>query len=256
MKSLRPFPALCLALLLLFAGAVRGGDDAASLIKQGDVFDRKVQPAEALILYHEAEKLRPDNVPLMLRIARQYRHRAAEESSTAEKIRLSETGKDYATRAVGLAPDESETHLSLAISHAKMLPLLGSKEKLEASKSVKIAVDKAISLDPGQDLAWHVLGRWHQRLAEVGAVKRAAARILYGEIPEGSSEEAVICFQKAIKLNPNRLSHYLELGMVYANMGKNAEARECLEKGLAMPNVDAGDPECKERARETLANLK
>lgn len=245
------------AVLLLFLALLpaRGQEDASALIKKGDVFDRKIKPAEALELYLAAEKLKPDNVPLMLRIARQYRHRAAEVESQEEKIRLSQVGKDYAVRAVLLAPQDPETHLSLAISNAKLVPLLGSKEKLEASRAVKSAVDKSLALDPRQDLAWHVLGAWHQRLTEIGPVKRAAAKVLYGEIPEGSSEEAVVCFQKAIKLNPNRLSHYVELGLAYAALGKNAEARECLEKGLSMPAVDAGDPESKRRAREALPKI-
>jgi hypothetical protein len=30
----------------------------------------------------------------------------------------------------------------------------------------------------------------------------------------------VLCFQKAIEINPNRLMHYIELGQTYAQMGK------------------------------------
>ena len=100
------------------------------------------------------------------------------------------------------------------------------------------------------------LGRWHEHLAEVGPVKRAAARILYGEVPEGSSEEAVKCFLEAIKLNPTALATILSLGSAYAHTGRNAEARARLEKGLAMPNVDKGDAEVKRRGREALAGLK
>lgn len=36
--------------------------------------------------------------------------------------------------------------------------ILGSREKMEASRKVKAAVDRAISLDPHNDLAWHVFG--------------------------------------------------------------------------------------------------
>jgi tetratricopeptide (TPR) repeat protein len=246
---------LWLGVLTTLSGAVRGNGEVETLIGRGDVFDRKLQPAEALSFYLAAEKLDPKNVPLMLRIARQYRHEAADAAAHEDKIRLSNTGKDYALRAVELAPNEAEAHLSVAISYAKMSLLLGAREKLEASRKVKAAVDRAISLDPHNDLAWHVLGCWHEQLAEVGPIKRAAARILYGEVPEGSSEEAVKCFLEAIKLNPNRLSHYIELGLVYARMGRRPEARECLKKGLAMANVDKGDPEVKERGRAALDKL-
>ncbi|MFZ4682599.1 MAG: tetratricopeptide repeat protein [Terrimicrobiaceae bacterium] len=256
MKALAQLSLLSLAIALFSPASLSAAEDAEALIKQGDVLDRKLQPAGALEFYLPAEKLSPDNVPLLLRIARQYRHLAGEKVSVAEKLRLSQTGLGYAKRAVELAPNNAEANLSVAISYAKMTSLLDSKEKLEATRKIKVAVDKAIALDSHQDLAWHVLGVWHQRLAEIGTVKRAAARVLYGEIPEGSSEQAQICLQKAIKLNPQRLSHYIELGAVFAYIGKPDEARKNLEKGLSMPNTDAGDPDSKDRGREILSSLK
>ena len=256
MKALAQFSLVSLAMLLLSPGRLCAAEDAGALIKQGDVFDRKLQPAAALERYLPAEKLTADNVPLLLRIARQYRHLAAEKVAVGEKLRLSQTGLAFAKRAAALAPNDAEANLSVAISYAKMTALLDSKEKLEATRKIKAAVDKALALDSAQDLAWHVLGVWHQRLAEVGAVKRAAARMLYGEIPVGSSEQAQACLQKAITLNPRRLSHYIELGAVYASIGKTDEARKFLEKGLALPDTDAGDPASKQRAREILSSLK
>ena len=61
--------------------------------------------------------------------------------------------------------------------------------------------------------------------------------------------------QKAIALNPNRLIHYVELGRTYALMGRKAEARQFIEKGLAMTNHDQDDPGTKERGRKTLQSL-
>jgi hypothetical protein len=94
----------------------------------------------------------------MLRIARQYRHEAADAAALEEKLRLSNIGKDYALRAAELASNDAEAHLSVAISYVKMSLILGSREKMEASRKVKAAMDRAISLDPHNDLAWHVFG--------------------------------------------------------------------------------------------------
>jgi tetratricopeptide (TPR) repeat protein len=225
-------------------------------MKQGDVHDEKLEPKEALGFYLEAEKIEPENVQLLLSIARQYRHWAADAGTLAEKMKLSQTGKDYAKRAQALAPGDAETHLSVAISHAKMVPILDNKEKVEASREVRAAVDKSIELDPKKDLAWHVLGGWHQRLAELGTVKRALAKMLYGEMPPASNEEAVKCFEKAIELNPKRSIHHIELGRSYAQMGKSEEAKKCIEKGLEMPDSGKDDQEVKQRGRETLEGLK
>jgi hypothetical protein len=38
-------------------------------------------------------------------------------------------------------------------------------------------------------------------------------------------------------------------------MGRKDEARQCINKGLAMPDAEKDDPETKQRGRETLAKL-
>jgi hypothetical protein len=60
---------------------------------------------------------------------------------------------------------------------------------------------------------------------------------------------------RTIEINPNRLMHYIELGLTYAQMGKGSDARDQIAKGLAMPNVDNDDPEIKRRGRDALAHL-
>jgi Flp pilus assembly protein TadD len=87
-------------------------------------------------------------------------------------------------------------------------------------------------------------------------LKRTLGSLIYGTLPQTTTEEAVKCFEKAIEINPNRLMHYVELGRAYAQMGQTVEARLFIEKGLAMPNVEKDDPETTRRGRETLANLR
>lgn len=225
------------------------------LISLGDVYDQKFEPTEALKSYLPAEKQEPKNVSLILRIARQYRHLMADTDGQDEKMKLAGVGLDYAERAVELAPNEPESHLSVAISYVKMVPCLCKKEQMEASRQIKCSVDKALALNPDLDLAWHILGCWHQRLANVGMVKRTVALLVYGGLPAATNEDAVKCFEKAIRLNPDRLIHYIELGRTYAQMGRDTEARQFIKRGLAMPNVGKDDPDAKQRGRETLENL-
>src|SRR6478672_8055178 len=228
---------------LLLACATIWGGPADDLVKNGDEFDLKLQASQALDFYLAAERLEPKNAGLLLRIARQYRHLMADATTREEKLRLGGIGLNYAQRAAALAPNDSEAQLSPAISYGKMVAIQGMKEQTEASRRIKDAADKAIRLDPNNDLAWHVLGRWNRVLAGVSGAKRALASLLYGELPAGSNAEAVLCFQKAIQINPNRLMHYIELGQTYAQMGKNADARRLIVQGLAMPDVEKDDPE-------------
>jgi len=230
-------------------------ESAEGLIQQGDVFYTNLQAAEALEFYLPAEKLEPNNVRLLVRIAREYRHLMSDATNVGEKRQLGNTALDYALRAVAFAPEDPETQLALAISYGKVLPMQETKQQIATSRLIKSAADKVIALDPNNDLAWQVLGRWYLALADVGAVKRALAQVAYGKLPLAKYEDAVRCFEKAIALNPNRLMHSIELGRTYAKMGRDADARKFITKGLAMPETEKDDPETKNLGRQILKKL-
>ena len=173
-----------------------------------------------------------------------------------QKLNLGGTAVEYAKRAAALAPNDPEAQLSVAISYGKLELLEGNREKFQASQIIKNAADKVIELDPSNDLAWHVLGRWHMALAGINSFERALATVAYGKLPESTYQEAARCFEKAIALNPNRLMHYIELGRVYTRMGRTDDARSFIKKGLAMQETEKDDPETKREGQEVLAQLR
>lgn len=249
------FRTFALASFLLLTGAACQAQSVNELIAKGDLSDLKFNPTEALNSYLPAEKLDPKNVRLLLRIARQYRHLMSETAANSEKLEFGKIALGYGLRAAALGPRDAEAQLSPAITYGKMLPFQGKKEQVDATPRIKVAVDKALKLDPRNDSAWHVLGRWHQGLANVNGLKRALGEMLYGTLPKSTNAEAIDCFNKALAISPHRLRHYIEMGRTYAQMGDNATARRFLDKGLAMPNAEKDDPEIKVRGREALALL-
>ena len=251
------FPAFSAVITLVPMGAALQAQSADELIKNGDGCYAKLQAANALRFYLPAEKLEPNNERLLVHISREYRHLMSDATKSEEKRKLAGIAVEYAKRAVALGPNDADAQLAVAISYGKLQPLEGNWDKIEASRIIKDAADKAIKLDPHSDLGWHVLGRWHQGLADVSAARRALAQVIYGEVlPQSTYEEAAKCFQKAIELNPNRLMHYIELGRVYAHMGRTEDARRLITKGLSMQDTEKDDPETKREGRELLAKLK
>ena len=256
MRSLTPFPFLWFSIVLFIAAGLGRAESVSDLMAKGDVFDVKYAAKDALKLYLAAEKMEPKSLPLALRIARQYRHLMTDTKGLESKLIYGQYALSYAKKAANLGPDDSEAQLSPAITYGKLSPLVGSKERVEFSPLIKDSAERAIKLDPKNDLAWHVLGRWHQSLAEIGAAKRAMSKLLYGALPVTTHEESVKCFEKAISINPKRLRHYIELGITYSHMGRTAEAKQNIEKGLGMPNGEKDDEELKARGREVLGKLK
>jgi tetratricopeptide (TPR) repeat protein len=241
--------------LLFLLANVCWAQSADELVEKGKVFERKFQTNDALPLYLAAEKLEPNNSHILVRIARQYRYLMTDASSKQDKLRLGHIALDYSVRAAAAGARDAEAQLAPAITLGKMLPYLPTKEQVAASPRIKESVDKALALDPRNDTAWHVLGRWHRVLADVSLVKRYLAEMIYGSLPKGSNEAAEHAMRKAIELNPNRLMHYIELGRIYAQMGRKDDARQFINKGLAMPDSEKDDPETKQRGRETLQKL-
>lgn len=242
--------ALLLTLVLTVAA-----QDAPTLIARGDAHDAAFRTQEALACYLPALEQRPNDAGLLVKIARQHAHRMNDLAKPAEKLAAGRTALEFSERAVRAEPGRAEAHLSVAICLGKLTPLLGTREKIEASKRLKSAAETAVKLDPRSDYAWHLLGRWHQALAGMSGLVRGVAQIVYGGLPPASNEDAVRCLEKAMALGPDRLIHPIELGRTYAQMGRHEEARALLKKGLAMPPREKDDPETLARGRAALAAL-
>jgi tetratricopeptide (TPR) repeat protein len=244
------------AIAVFFATACMAhAGPADELIKRGDAYDQKQQTQPALDAFLAAEKLEPDNAALEVRISKQYGDLMNDLPNAAQQKTSINSALEHARKAVQLDGDSSDAHLSVAICLGKSTKFMGSKEKIGTSTAIKTEAEKALKLNPKSDYAYHMLGRWHQELAGIGGTERLIAKVVYGTIPPASYDEALKDFQKAIDLRSDRLIHQVEYGRTLAMMGRKAEARIEIQKGLAMPSRDKDDAETKRRGAETLKDL-
>ena len=240
--------------LFLLTASLAFSQTAAEWIKKGDDLDASRKTKEALEAYQKADALQPDQAPVLIKIAKQYGDLMPSLKGTARK-EAAQKSLEYSRKAVAIAPKLSDAHLALALSLGKSTEFLGNKQKLEASREIKSAAEQALKLDPKSDYAHHMLGRWHQEIAAIGGPTRLLAKVVYGSVPQGSYQEALDHFEKARKINSNRLIHQIEYGRTLAMMGKETDAKRELKKGLAMPNREADDAESKVRGQATLNDI-
>ena len=100
------------------------------------------------------------------------------------------------------APDNSDAHVCLSIGYGKMTDFVDNKTKMEYSKVVKSEAEKAVELNPKNDMALLILARWNFDMATLNPILKAIAQTLYGQLPPASKEIAVEYFQKAIAAAP------------------------------------------------------
>ena len=256
LSSLRScLPILLCGALCLISSAFAGDGSIAAAVAHGDAADEQLKTAESLAAYLEAERLGGRDSAILRKISREYSLSMVDTKNRDEQRSLGEKSLEYSKQAVAADPNDALNQLGLAICYGRVAPYLDNKTKIAYSKLVKEHVDKALKLDPALDYAYHVLGAWNYELASLNPILRAVAKLIYGDLPTASYEDAVKNFKKAIELAPQRVAHHVELGRTYAALGQKDLARAELNKGLALPSREKDDPETKERGREALKKL-
>lgn len=234
---------------------------AADFLKAGDEAFAKFDDAAAKELYEQAAKLEPTNYEALWKTARAYldigdRLPIKTKADEKKRIDLYLTSESYAKKAVKANPSDTWGYFFDSAAMGMHALQLSKKQQVAMSKQIKIAIDKAIALDPTNDFAYNALGQWERTMAEIGGVSRFFGGILFGSIPKGSFDEAVKAFKKGLELKPNYANHHLELGRTYLSMKKKDLAAKEFQAAIDSENRTSKCEDYKEEARQELAKLK
>ena len=247
--------------LLLWLLALRGltavAQDASweDLLRLGDEEARQNHAPAALKAFSEADRLKPGHAPILVRLSEQTSELIDETHPESAAKAVAQTAFEYAKTAVALDSKNARAHLSLAIAYGRLTDFVGNREKLQYSKSLHEEALAALALDGNDDMTWYVLGRWNYGIANVNAVLKAMARVIYGALPPASNEEALRCLRKACTLAPEKIMHHSELARVYTETGQKDLARAEWKAVLTLPARTKDDPQEKREAQTALKGL-
>ena len=161
-------------------------------------------------------------------------------------------GRVLAERAIERNPDHAFAHFSKAISLGLLIEDASPAQKLEHADAIKKAADKALEEDPSLAGPHHILGRWHQNLAELSSFQRWSIGFFYESFSEASFQKAIEHFEKAAELKPEESIHYYQLGVTYLKMGEKDKAKEKVEKALELAKANQRE-DIQEKAEAFLA---
>ncbi len=226
--------------LLLIAAAHSAAQGRPDFVARGDSAFRALHYDEAISAYHEALAAQDDSASVLWRLARVLICKGdVEEGKRSEA--LYREAERYARRAVELDSASSMTHTWYAAALGSVALHVGGKTKVRLTHHILHEVQRAIELNPNNDIAYSILGSFYRALAGLSWLERQLATIFLGRIPDGTYDDAERALTKAVELNPHAPRHRYELGLVYWDRGNVERAREQFARVVTMGIATARD---------------
>jgi len=243
--------ALCFGVSVIGAKA----QDIPTLLKEGLQLERSQKEIEALEKYKLVLSQEPTNITALVKAAELSTMLAGfnEKDLKSKQLFLSSAGA-YAVRAYASYPKNAEAAYVMALTQAKLSEIQPDNKKLiECVRNSKIYADEALAINPGHAKANFTVGKWHMEMANLNLVKKAAVKLIYGGLPEGSIDSAVVYLEKARTQDPYFVNTYLELAKIYNQLHQPTKVIEVLTKMVKLPTRKTEDIALKAEAAKMLA---
>jgi tetratricopeptide (TPR) repeat protein len=156
----------------------------------------------------------------------------------------------YARRAVRANPAGAEGHVALAASLGRAAILVGPEEKVRRAGLIRDEALRALAINPRQDEAHHILGRWNAEVMRLPGISRFFAQHFLGAsvFNQASWQRAIDHMEQAVRLTPGRIAHRLALADIYADAKDRRRAEEQLRVVDSLPLREAMDTNYKQQA--------
>jgi len=248
---------------LLLIPTLPANGNAATKVYESAALDAADQAFRSL-RYEEADSLYTTMLQTGQESSDLYWKLARLNISIAESIDPGESTKkmpfyskavDYARKSVQLDGNNASAHTWLAASLALKADKIGAKEKVNRAAEIKKELEKALELNPNDDVAWSMLGSYNYQISKIGWFSRFMGNTFVGGMPKGSREEAEKNFKKAISLNPRVIRHYHELALLYLDENRKKDALNILRIAETRPVLIKSDTRRLKEIRKLNAKL-
>ena len=237
------------------------GEEVTAAVVRAAALYHEFKAREALTELKKALALAPDHPEALIWTARSHidvGDLIPETVPDWEKKRVEQyrAAERYARSALRIRPESTWPHFFLAVALAKLADFSTIGKQVAIAGEIRRVVDTAIALDPDNGFAYHVLGVWHRRMAEINTMERLLARLfLLKSVPAGRLDDSVRYLERALKHNPDVITHHLELAKTYHALGETELARKHLVTVDELPVRFSDDGLHKRKARELLQEL-
>jgi tetratricopeptide (TPR) repeat protein len=220
-----------------------------------DYAERRAQ--SALEHFKQALLVEPKNYESLWKASRSEVDLAESMSKGSGQEAMLDSARKHAEDAIAANPSDAEGHFSLARALGRKALSVGTMDRIKFSKTVRTEALAALALDSTHAGALHVLGMWNAEIMRVNGFARAIARTFLGAgvFSLASWDEAQRLLEKSVQVDPVRIVHHLDLGMIYADRGNKAKATEQFEWIAKAPVREYNDELYKKQAADRQRKL-
>jgi tetratricopeptide (TPR) repeat protein len=176
-------------------------------------------------------------------------------TQTARRMPFYTKAVEYARKSVTIDSTNAGGHTWLAASLAVKADRIGAKEKLRLANQIKRELDKALRLNPNDDVAWSMLGSYYRQTSKISWFNRLVGNTFVGSVPEANAKAAEQAFRKAISLNPRVIRHHHEFALLLIDQHRQSEALQILQTAVNKPVLMKSDVRRLEEIRALIQQL-
>lgn len=252
--SHKAFAALAL-IALLGVPHILSAQSRAEHLGEGDAKMAALKPAEALAQFDSALALDSTSFDALWRAAQAALELAEFEESASRRAEFFQRAEHYARAAVRADSVRVEGRFAAA----RVLGLLARIENSSTRRATLGAetyahAQSCLTIAPKHPGCLHALGAWHGTVAALNPFLRRMAGSITGSRAFGSAswQEAERLLREAIREEPKRIVHRLELARVYAAQKKESDAEQELRAAVSGEVMDSNDRRRKAEAEREL----
>lgn len=249
---------MALAAALVLAPVTVQAQSAAEHVALGDRDHTAMNAAGALAHYEAALAADPNHYEALWRASREAVDLGEYNEDEAQRKALFTKAEGYARRAAAANPADAEGHFSLARALGRTALTMGKRDRVKFAGEVRAHALEALRLAPEHPGALHVMGVWNAEVMRLSGLERFFAKNLLGGkvFNEANWNQAVSYLERAVAVDPERITHRLDLGQVYADVGNKAKAREQFEWVVRAAPREFNDAHYKREAEQALRSLR
>jgi tetratricopeptide (TPR) repeat protein len=223
---------------------------APEQIALGDRAYDERHASEALEHFTQALHVEPKNYEALWKASRVEVDLAESMPRGSAQDAMLTDAKTHADDAIAAKTDDAEGHFCLARAIGRKALTVGTMDRIKYSKIVRLEALEALKFDSTHAGALHVLGMWNAEIMRVNGLARAFARTFLGAgvFSLASWDEAQRLLEASVRIDPDRIVHHLDLGMIYADRGNRSKALEQFEWIARAPVREFNDELYKKQA--------